>query len=115
MKHALIALLTLSAGCAVAPQQPPAATQSVDVMAGGKLFSQHCESCHGPAAQGSTRAPSLQTPAVQGMSDAALVQFLTNGDLRKGMPSWSHLSPERRWQLARYVKSLSPATASQAP
>jgi hypothetical protein len=40
------------------------------------------------------------------MPDAALVQFLTDGDLRKGMPSWSRLPEERRLQLVRYIKSL---------
>ena len=40
------------------------------------------------------------------MPDAALVQFLADGNLRKGMPSWSRLPEERRWQLARYLKSL---------
>jgi mono/diheme cytochrome c family protein len=113
----LVALLVSAAGCTVAPGNPPApiaSTQSLDVRAGGKLFARHCSSCHGAGAQGGRRAPSLQTPSVQGMSDAALVRFLTNGDLRKGMPSWSGLPPERRWQLVRYVKSLSPP-ASQAP
>ena len=102
--------LICSAGCAVAPQKTPvpltAEHFSNDVRAGGKLFSQHCAACHGVDAQGTTRAPSLQTPLVQAMPDDALVQFLTDGDLRKGMPSWSRLPEERRWQLTRYLKSL---------
>jgi hypothetical protein len=57
-------------------------------------------------ATGSKRAPSLHTPAVQAMPDAALVQFLTDGDLPKGMPSWSRLPEERRRQVVRYIKSL---------
>jgi mono/diheme cytochrome c family protein len=110
----VLAFLLLTAGCAAALQTPAAALtaeqSSNDVLAGRKLFAQHCESCHGIQAHGSSRAPSLQTPAVQSMPDAALVQFLTDGDLRKGMPSWSRLPEERRWQLARYIKSLSPST-----
>lgn len=112
-KHLAIALLTCLAGCAIGPQTTPAPfvveQSSNDVPAGRKLYAQHCAACHGLDAQGSTRAPSLQTASVQSMPDPALVQFLTDGNLRKGMPSWSRLPIERRWQLARFVKSLSPS------
>jgi mono/diheme cytochrome c family protein len=94
-------------GCAVAPPSQPAPRESSsEVRAGGKLFAQHCASCHGTNATGGRRAPSLHTPSVQSMPDAALVQFLTDGDLPKGMPSWSRLTEERRWQLVRYIKSI---------
>jgi mono/diheme cytochrome c family protein len=108
-KRLLIALtfVIFAAGCSVAPaSQPAPAEASSEIRAGGKLFAQHCSSCHGVNATGA-RAPSLHTPAVQSMPNAALVQFLTDGDLRKGMPSWSRLPEERRWQLVRYIKSLS--------
>jgi mono/diheme cytochrome c family protein len=111
-KRILIALALLAglAGCAVAPWNAPAPLTaerfSNDVMAGRKLFSQHCAACHGADAQGTSRAPSLHTSSVQTRSDDALVQFLTDGDLRKGMPSWSRLPEERRRQLTRYLKSL---------
>jgi len=109
-KHLAIALLTCLAGCATGPQTTSAPfiaeRSSNDVPAGRKLYAQHCAACHGLDAQGSTRAPSLQTASVQSMPDPALVQFLTDGNLRKGMPSWSRLPIERRWQLARFVKSF---------
>lgn len=114
-KNAVIGLafLVVIAGCAAGLQKPAASLtaeqSSNDVLAGRKLFAQHCESCHGLDAQGSTRAPSLQSPVVQSMPNDVLIQFLTDGDLRKGMPSWSRLPEERRWQLARYIKSLSPS------
>jgi hypothetical protein len=38
--------------------------------------------------------------------DDALFNFLTNGDLRHGMPSWSRLPEQRRWQIVTYLKSL---------
>jgi mono/diheme cytochrome c family protein len=105
----------LAAGCAVdSPKAPLTAEHfSNDVAAGGKLFTQHCAACHGAGAQGTTRAPSLQRASVQMMSDDALIQFLTDGDLRKGMPSWSRLPEERRWQLARFIKSFSEAGAGE--
>jgi len=105
----------VTAGCAVTPPQSQPAPReiSAEVRAGGKLYAQHCASCHGANADGSGRAPSLHTASVQGMPDAALVQFLTDGDLPKGMPSWSRLPEERRWQLARYIKSLPVTTAAK--
>jgi mono/diheme cytochrome c family protein len=94
--------------CTVAPPSQPAPREaSLEIRAGGKLFAQHCASCHGVNATGGRRAPSLHSPSVQTMPDTALVQFLTDGDLLKGMPSWSRLPEERRWQLVRYLKSLS--------
>jgi mono/diheme cytochrome c family protein len=107
-KRLLIALtfVICAAGCTVAPPSQPAPREaSSEIRAGGKLFAQHCASCHGANATGA-RAPSLHTPAVQSMPDATLVQFLTDGDLTKGMPSWSRLPEERRWQLVRYIKAV---------
>jgi mono/diheme cytochrome c family protein len=103
----LLLVVICAAGCAVAPPSQPAPREgSSEIRAGGKLFAQHCASCHGVNATGGTRAPSLHTPSVQAMPDSALVQFLTDGDLPKGMPSWSRLPEERRWQLVRYIKSI---------
>ena len=93
------------AGCAMTPpSQSAPREESPEIRAGEKLFAQHCASCHGVNANGGTRAPSLHTPEVQAMPDAALVQFLADGDLLKGMPSWSRLPEERRRQLVRYIK-----------
>lgn len=82
-----------------------AARPSDDVLAGGKLYSQHCAVCHGVDAGGRGRAPSLHSPSVQGMDDAALAQFLADGDLRKGMPSVS---------TAVAVGAIHPTTATSA-
>jgi mono/diheme cytochrome c family protein len=104
--RSLLLFALCMAGCAMTPPSQSAPREaSSEIRAGAKLFAQHCTSCHGVNATGS-RAPSLHTPAVQTMPDAALVQFLADGDLRKGMPSWSRLPAERRWQLVRYLKSL---------
>ncbi len=101
--------LPLLAGCSATPSSAGlalAATQSAgEIAAGRKLYAQHCASCHAADARGG-RGPSLHTEPVQGMTDADLVQFLADGDLRKGMPSWSQLPVERRMQLTRFIKSL---------
>jgi mono/diheme cytochrome c family protein len=105
--RSLLLFAICTAGCAMTPPSQPAPREaSSEIRAGAKLFAQHCASCHGMNANGGTRAPSLNTTSVQAMPDAALVQFLADGDLQKGMPSWSRLPEERRWQLVGYIKSL---------
>ncbi|MGH9700212.1 MAG: c-type cytochrome [Candidatus Acidiferrales bacterium] len=74
--------------------------------AGEKLFHQHCAECHGENARGIGRAANLRLPDVQNATPGELAWFLRNGNLAAGMPSWSGLPPERRWQIAAYVKSL---------
>lgn len=74
--------------------------------AGKKLFERHCAECHGVAAQGSTRAPSLRARAVQQAPPGTIFWILTNGVVRRGMPVWSKLPEAQRWQLVTYIKSL---------
>ncbi|HKV62106.1 MAG TPA: cytochrome c [Candidatus Acidoferrum sp.] len=76
------------------------------VLAGGILFEQHCAECHGNAAEGSRKAPSLLVPEVQDATPGTLFWVITNGVVRKKMPVWSKLPEPQRWQLVRYIKSL---------
>ncbi|HEY4951420.1 MAG TPA: cytochrome c [Candidatus Acidoferrales bacterium] len=76
------------------------------VLAGKKLFLQHCAECHGPQARGIGRAVNLHLSAVQNATPGELEWFLRNGNLRRGMPSWSGLPEQRRWQLVAYLKSF---------
>jgi cytochrome c oxidase cbb3-type subunit 2 len=78
------------------------------VEAGRKLFRRHCDECHGSEALGTAYAPALRSAAVQGAAPGTLYWFLTNGNLKRGMPSWSRLPGQRRWQLVCYLKSLEP-------
>jgi mono/diheme cytochrome c family protein len=86
----------------------PYAVQADAVRAGAKLFRQHCAECHHTNAEGGDDAPSLRAAHVQAAPPGALFWFVTNGDLRRGMPSWSRLPAERRWQLVSYLQSLGP-------
>jgi hypothetical protein len=43
---------------------------------------------------------------VQNATSGELVWFLRNGNLWLGMPSWSGLPVQRRWQIVTYLKSL---------
>lgn len=74
--------------------------------AGRKLFQQHCAQCHGAAATGGHRAPSLRARAVRTATPGALFWVLTNGAVRQGMPVWSKLPEPQRWQIVSYLKSL---------
>ena len=99
---ALAALLALTA----AQRSNPYAGQPDAVAAGRKLFRNECAQCHGTEADGGPKAPSLRSSRVQEAPDDALFKFLTNGRLKNGMPSWSRMPDERRWQIVAYLKSL---------
>ena len=90
----------------------PYAGDPVAPVAGKKLFRRHCAQCHGPGGVGSTRGPGLGSNSVRSATPGALFWFLTNGNLKRGMPSWSGLSEQRRWQIVTYVKSLDKSSAS---
>jgi mono/diheme cytochrome c family protein len=76
------------------------------LLAGKKLYLQHCADCHGQNARGMRNAISLRTPQVQNATAGELVWFLRNGNLFHGMPAWSGLPEQRRWQIVTYLKSL---------
>jgi mono/diheme cytochrome c family protein len=76
------------------------------IAAGKKLYLQHCAECHARDARGRGRAVNLRLPGVQNATPGELVWFLRNGNLWRGMPSWSGLPVERRWQIVTYLKSL---------
>jgi len=80
--------------------------RSDQIRAGEKLFRQHCAECHEADGHGIGKAANLQAPHVQVKSPAELVEFLRNGNLWKGMPSWAGLPEERRWQIVAYIKTL---------
>src|SRR5215472_14917029 len=101
----------LKAPAEAATRQNPYAGNPEAILAGKKLFRHHCDECHGVNAEGTRRAPPLITPWVQGAQPGAIFWLLTNGNLRRGMPSWSELPPQRRWQIVTYLKSLGRAEA----
>jgi mono/diheme cytochrome c family protein len=76
------------------------------VLAGAKMFRRYCAECHGADAHGIGKAPSLRSEHLQDARPGELFWFLRNGKIRSGMPSWSGLPDQRRWQLVTYLKSL---------
>ena len=110
-----LAILLLVTGVSCMPHRSVAARPDANAaLAGQKLFRQHCSGCHGAEGAGTRYAPTLQSPDVTAMDAQALFRFVTNGDLRRGMPSWSRLPDERRWQIVAYLKSLHETIPSAA-
>jgi mono/diheme cytochrome c family protein len=76
------------------------------VAAGGKLFEQHCAECHGLKAGGTRKGPSLLREEVQQATPGTLFWILSNGVVRRGMPVWSKLPEQQRWQIVTFLRSL---------
>jgi len=90
-----------------AARHNPLASDPNAVAAGSKLFQLHCAECHGEAANGGRKGPSLRADEVQQATPGTLFWLLTNGVVRRGMPVWSKLPEPQRWQLVSFIKSLS--------
>ncbi len=73
--------------------------------AGEKLFGRYCSPCHGASRAGKRRAPDLRSPLVRTTAPGELFWLLRNGMLRQGMPSWSHLPEEQRWQIVTWLQT----------
>jgi len=72
---------------------------------GKKLYSQNCAQCHGNNLQGMGPAPTLISAPVKHAAPGELFWFITNGDLNKGMPAWSQLPKQQRWQIVTFLQS----------
>jgi mono/diheme cytochrome c family protein len=106
---------SVSRGLRAALEKAPAATRSRSnpfegqpgaILSGRKLFLRHCAECHGEDGRGIGRAANLHSAAVRQAPPGEIAWFLKNGDLRAGMPSWSRLPEQRRWQIVSYLKTL---------
>lgn len=84
----------------------PYENQPDAISAGAKLYRQHCAECHGDDARGIGHAADLHSTGVQNATPGELAWFLRNGNLAYGMPSWSGLPEQRRWQIVSYLKTL---------
>ncbi len=91
-----------------ARQKNPLAGKPEAAAGGRKLFARMCSSCHGDESHGRTNnAPDLRAEAVQQESDGSLFWRISNGNSRKGMPSFSGIPEAQRWQLVLYIRALS--------
>jgi mono/diheme cytochrome c family protein len=91
----------------------PYAGQAAAIAGGAKLFADHRAKCHGPDALGRGKRPSLRSERVQQQAtEGDIFWLLKNGNLRRGMPTWSAIPEPSRWQIIAYVKSLGPASGA---
>jgi mono/diheme cytochrome c family protein len=83
-------------------------SEQPELAAGGKkLFTRICVECHGRSGEGVKRnAADLQLSVVQAQSDGALFWKITNGNLDRGMPSFSRLTEVQRWQIVLHLRTL---------
>lgn len=84
----------------------PYDSQSNAIAAGAKLFHQNCSSCHGGDAAGIDKKPNLHSDRIRSSTPGELEWLLKNGSMKNGMPSWSRLPEQQRWQIVSYLKSL---------
>jgi cytochrome c553 len=92
---------------------PLAMDSSAVVLAQGKaLYISYCQHCHGAKGEGDGKVAdkyagvaNLQGDTYKVMSEAHIFQVITNG---AGLmqPHGSQISPEDRWKITKYVKTL---------
>jgi mono/diheme cytochrome c family protein len=87
----------------------PIAAQPQAAAAGKMLFAENCAKCHGPDANGLHNRPSLRSERIRHSTDGELAWMLKNGNPYKGMPPWSSLPEQQRWQIIAYLRTLPPA------
>jgi mono/diheme cytochrome c family protein len=87
-------------------RENPFDQESTAVAAGAKLFRQNCSSCHGSEGTGTAKKPNLHSDRIRTSTPGELEWLLKNGSMKNGMPSWSRLPEQQRWQIVSYLKSL---------
>lgn len=70
------------------------------------VYHLRCARCHGENGEGSGNIPALASGRAQGVSDGELFWYITKGDVNNGMPSWSTLPRQQRWQIIAYLRVL---------
>ena len=83
----------------------PYAGDADAAQAGKKMYNRYCSGCHGDSAPGVGNNPGL-TMAAKHDSAGHLFDVITNGVVSKGMPAWSQLPEQQRWQIVTYLQTL---------
>lgn len=85
--------------------------QAEAASSGKILFEENCAKCHGADANGRRNRPSLRSERVRHATDGELAWMLKNGNPYEGMPPWSSLPENERWQIIAFLRTLPPASA----
>jgi PQQ-dependent dehydrogenase (methanol/ethanol family) len=89
------------------PGNNPLAGNPAAVSDGQTLYNQTCQTCHGPAGQGSDRGPALNAGTFKhGNADADLFRAIRSGVPGTQMAPFGGLSDTQTWQLVSYLRSL---------
>ena len=83
----------------------PYAGSAAAAAEGKKLYAQDCSQCHGKAGQGMGPAPAVDSANVRKANAGELFWFISTGKLTSGMPGWSNLPKQQRWQLVTFLQS----------
>jgi predicted CXXCH cytochrome family protein len=113
-------LLTRSVSRDARSARNPLAGDESEVMAGQKLYSEHCEICHAHDGSGHTLIGSAQYPpaselglAAQRLTDGEIFYHIQHGIRNTGMPGFG--LPERQiWQLVSFVRHLPKVAAFES-
>jgi len=85
----------------------PMAANPQAIQAGAELFRDHCLQCHKADAAGDGhKRPALRSERLRNATDGDIEWFLRQGDLGRGMPSWSSLPQAQRWQIVAWLRSI---------
>ena len=129
IRGAVLALLMATAAAAAgkwtAPDEEKARVNPVEatpavLLKGQALYQKHCASCHGDKGKGDGPAESYETEPATDLTDPALQDRLTDGEIlwkitkgrREGtevvMPGIAQRVPaeEDRWKLVRFMRTL---------
>ena len=93
------------APASAAETKNPYADNAAAAAAGKKLYGQNCAQCHGKNLEGMGPAPALDTPNVRQAKAGDLFWFITTGKMSSGMPSWSRLPTQQRWQIVSFLQA----------
>jgi len=93
-----------AAPAAAAAVKNPYQSSAAAATAGKKLYGQNCAQCHGNNLQGMGPAPALDTPTIKAAKPGELYWFISTGNVAKGMPSWSGLPKQQRWQMVTFLQ-----------
>ena len=94
-----------NAPAASAAMSNPLADNTSAAADGKKLYMQSCAQCHGSELQGRGTAPALGSSALETAKPGEVFWFISHGSVGQGMPSWSQLSKQQRWQLVSFLES----------
>jgi mono/diheme cytochrome c family protein len=90
----------------------PFAGQPQAAQAGQRVFHENCARCHGVDANGRTTKPSrpsLRSERIRHAKDGEIFWMLKNGNPYLGMPQWTSIPEQQRWQVIAYLRTLPPA------